>query len=62
MLKYGLLDDLSRPDMAEHKFDRTRNKTLAVGKWKKSGGLASQKVAKTGNIEKKVQWQAVSIM
>ena len=28
----------------------------------KNQGLAFQKVAKTGNIGKKVQWQALSIM
>ena len=41
---------------------RARNRKLGGGKWKKSGVLAFQKVAKTGNIEKKVQWQAVLIM
>ena len=37
---------------------------LGVGKWKKIGVLAIQKVAKTGNIgkKKKLQWQAISIM
>ena len=41
----------------------TGSQKLGVGKWKKSGVLAIQKVAKTGNIEKKkLQWQAVSIM
>ena len=29
---------------------------------KKIGILAFQKVAKTGNIRKKVQWQVISIM
>ena len=29
---------------------------------KKIGVLAIQKVAKTGNIGKKLQWQAISIM
>ena len=29
---------------------------------KKSGFLAIQKVAKTGNIGKKIQWQVISIM
>ena len=35
---------------------------LGVGKWKKIGDLVIQKVAKTGNIEKKVQWQAILII
>ena len=34
---------------------------LRVGKWKKIRILAIQKVAKTGNIGKKLQWQAISI-
>ena len=33
---------------------------LGVGKWKKIGVLAIQKVAKTGNIGKKLLWQAIS--
>ena len=40
----------------------TVRKILGVGKWKKIGVLAIQKVAKTGNIGKKFQWQAISIM
>ena len=36
---------------------------MGVGKWKKIGVLAIQKVAKTGNIgKKKLQWQAIPIM
>ena len=35
---------------------------LGVGKWEKMGVLAIQKVAKTGNFGKKLQWQAISIM
>ena len=49
--------------MGEHKFDVARNRKLGVGKRKKSGVLAFQKVAKTGTIEKKkAQWQAILIM
>ena len=59
---YHVLTDLSRPDMGEHKFDEARNRKLGVGKLKKSGVWAFQKVADTGNIETKVQWQGVSIM
>ena len=35
---------------------------LKVGKWKKIGVLAIQKVAKTGNNGKEIQWQAILIM
>ena len=50
--------------MGEHKFDGYRfgkNWELENGK-KKIGVLAIQKVAKTGNIGKKLQWQSISIM
>ena len=57
MLKYGLIACFSRfikaRHIGEHKFDGTRNRKLGVGKWKKIGVLAFQKVAKTGNIGKK---------
>ena len=44
-------------------FTGTVQQKLGVGKWKKKiGVLAIQKVAKTGNIGKKLQWQAISIM
>ena len=33
-----------------------------IGSWKKIGVLAIQNVAKTGNIGKRLQWQAISIM
>ena len=35
-----------------------------IGSWKmeKNRGFGNQKVAKTGNIGKKLQWQAISIM
>ena len=39
--------------MGERKFDIARNRKLGVGKWKKMGVLAFQKVAKTGTTEKK---------
>ena len=47
-------------DIGEHKFDGTRS--AKIGSWKKIGVLAIQKVAKTGNIGKKRQWQVISIM
>ena len=54
MPKYEhVLAELSRPDIGEHKFDGTRNRKLGVGKWKKIGVLAFQKVVKTGSIGKK---------
>ena len=40
----------------------TGSQKLGVGKWRKIGVLAIQKVAKTGNIGKKLKWQAISIM
>ena len=39
--------------MGEHKFDEARNRKLGVGKLKKSGVWAFQKVADTGNIEQR---------
>ena len=56
MPKYGLIACLSQvinPDIGEHKLDGTVGQKLGVGKWKKMGVLAFQKVAKTGNIGKK---------
>ena len=50
------------PTLVNIKFNVTVRQKLGVGKWKKIGALAIQKVAKTGNIGKKVQWQAISIM
>ena len=38
------------------------SKNWELEKGKKIGILALQKVAKTGNIGKKVQWQVISIM
>ena len=63
MLKYGLIVCFSpviEVDNGEHKFDGTGS--AKIGRWKKNRGLAIQKVAKTGNIGKKLQWQAISIM
>ena len=42
----------------------TGTSSAKIGSWKieKIGVLAIQKVAKTGNIGKKLQWQAISIM
>ena len=41
----------------------TGSQKLGVGKWKKIGVLAIQKVAKTGNTgKKKLQWQAILII
>ena len=50
-------------DIGEHKFEGYGSKK--IGSWKtekKIGVLAIQKVAKTGNIGEKIQWQAISIM
>ena len=65
MLKYGLIacfSQVNKPDIGEHKFDGYGSTKLGVGKWKKIGVLTFQKVAKTGDIGKKVQRQAISIM
>ena len=50
--------------MGERKFDGYRfGKNWELENGKKIGVLAIEKVAKTGNIEKKkLQWQAISIM
>ena len=56
MPKYGLIACFSpviKVNIGEHKFDGTGSQKLGVGKWKKIGVLAIQKVAKTGNIGKK---------
>ena len=47
-------------DIGERKFDGSAK----IGSWKtkKNRGFGIQKVAKTGNIGKKLQWQAISIM
>ena len=65
MLKYGLIacfSPVTFTDIGERKFDRYTS--AKIGSWKlvKIGFLAIQKVAKTGNIGKKVQWQAILIM
>ena len=49
--------------MGELKLDRYRfGKNWELENGKKIGALAIQNVAKTGNVEKKLQWQAISIM
>ena len=53
-----VLAELSRPNIGEHKFD----KNWELDNGKKIEVLVFQKVAKTGNIGKKVQWQMISIM
>ena len=63
MPKYGLIACFSpviKVNIGKHKFDGTGS--AKIGKWKQIGVLAIQKVAKTGNIGKKLQWQAISIM
>ena len=66
MPKYGLIACFSPVSKVEwvNKVRRVPvRQKLGVGKWKKKiGVLAIQKVAKTGNIGKKLQWQAISIM
>ena len=65
MTKYGLIVCFSpviKVELVNISSTGTGSQKLGVGKWKKIGVLAIQKVAKTGNIEKKLQWQAISIM
>ena len=65
MPKYGLIACFSpviKVELVNINLTGTGLQKLGVGKWKKIGVLAIQKVAKTGNIGKKVQWQAISIM
>ena len=65
MPKYGLIACFSpviKVEWVNISLTGTGLQKLGVGKWKKSGFLAIQKVAKTGNIGKKLQWQAISIM
>ena len=64
MPKYGLIACFSSVMKVELNISSTGtgSQKLGIGKWKKIGVLAIQKVAKTGNIEKKLQWQAISIM
>ena len=65
MPKYGLIACFSpviKVDIGEHKFDSTGSQKLGAGKWKKIRVLEVQKVVKTGNIGKKLQWQAILIM
>ena len=63
MPKYGLIACFSpviKVYIGEHKFDGTGS--AKIGSWKKIRVLAIQKVAKTGNIGKKLQWQVILIM
>ena len=60
MLKCGLMACFSAT-FGEHKVDSTVGKDWELENGKKKVILAFQKVAKTGNIGKKVQWQAISI-
>ena len=65
MPKYGLIACFSpiiKVDWVNISLTGTGSQKLGVGKRKKIGVLAIQKVAKTGNIGKKLQWQAISIM
>ena len=61
MPKYGLIACFSPVIKVE--WVNISSQKLEVGEWKKIGDLAIQKVAKTGNIEKKkLQWHAISFM
>ena len=65
MPKYGLIACFSpvvKVELVNISSKGTGSQKLAVGKWNKIGVLAIQKVAKTGYIGKKIQWQAISIM
>ena len=56
MLKYGLIVCFSpviKVEWVNISSMGTGSQKLGVGKWKKIGVLAIQKVAKTGNTEKK---------
>ena len=62
MLKYGLIVCFSpviKVKWVNMSSTGTGSQKLGVEKWKKIGVLAIQKVAKTGNIVKKLQWQAI---
>ena len=64
MPKYGLIACFSpviKVDIGEHTFDGTGLEKFGSWKMEKNQGLAIQKVAKTGNIGKKLR-QAISIM
>ena len=66
MSKYGLIACFSPLITVEWvNISSTGTGSAKIGSWKmekKIGVLAIQKVAKTSNIEKKLQWQAISIM
>ena len=65
MPKYGMIACFSpviKVEWVNISLTGTGSQKLGVGKWKTIGPLAIQKVGKTGNIGKKLQWQAISIM
>ena len=67
MPKYGLIACFSpviKVELVNISSTGTGLQKLGVRKWKKIGVLAipKAKVAKTDNIGKKLQWQAISIM
>ena len=65
MPKYGLIVCLSPivgVNIGEHKFDGTGSAKIGSWKREKKRVLAIQRVGKTGNIGKKLQWQVISIM
>ena len=65
MPKYGLIACFSPVIKVEWvNISLTGTGSANIGSWKmeKNRVLAIQKVAKTGNIGKKLQWQAISIM
>ena len=63
MPKYGLIACFSPVIKVEWvNISSTGTKNWELENGKKIGVLAIQKVAKTGNIGKKLQWQAISIM
>ena len=56
MSKYGLIVCFSpviKVEWVNKSLTRTGSQKLGIGKWKKMGVLAIQKVPKTGNIGKK---------
>ena len=65
MPKYGLIACFSPVITVEWvNISSTGTGSAKIGSWKmeKIGVLVIQKVAKTGNIGKKLRWQAISIM
>ena len=70
MLKYGLIACFSpviKVEWVNISSTGTGSQKLGVGKWKKYRGFGDPKRSKTGDpklviLEKKLQWQAISIM